>query len=64
MRLNPSEKLEIIRLVEGAELGVNKTLLQLGINKSTFYNLSQIKQSLENNCCKGQIMLFHNKGFD
>ena len=38
MRLNPSEKLEVIRLVEGSDLGVNKTLVQLGINKSTFYN--------------------------
>lgn len=38
MRLNPSEKLEIIRLVEGSDLSVNRTLQQLGINKSTFYN--------------------------
>ncbi|MBN8720493.1 MAG: helix-turn-helix domain containing protein [Sediminibacterium magnilacihabitans] len=38
MRLNPSEKLEIIHLVEGSDLSVNRTLRQLGINKSTFYN--------------------------
>jgi putative transposase len=44
MRLKPSEKMEIIRLVEGSELGVNKTLRQLGINKSTFYNWYHLYQ--------------------
>ena len=38
MRLTSSEKQEVILLVERSELGVNKTLAQLGINKSTFYN--------------------------
>lgn len=38
MRLTAAEKQEIIKLVEHSELGVNRTLLQLGINKSTFYN--------------------------
>jgi transposase InsO family protein len=38
MRLTASEKQEIIWLVERSELGVNRTLAQLGINKSTFYN--------------------------
>ena len=38
MRLTAPEKTEIIRLVEGSELSVNRTLQQLGINKSTFYN--------------------------
>lgn len=38
MRRSASEKLEIIRLVEGSELGVKRTLEQLGINRSTFYN--------------------------
>src|SRR5271170_1819435 len=37
MRLSAAEKEEIIRMVEGSELGVNKTLKQLGIHKSTFY---------------------------
>ena len=37
MRLKVSEKEEIIKLVEGSDLGVNRTLLQLGINMSTFY---------------------------
>lgn len=37
MRLTASEKQEIIMLVERSQIGVNKTLLQLGINKSTFY---------------------------
>lgn len=37
MRLTAAEKQEIIKLVEHSELGVNRTLLQLGINKSTFY---------------------------
>lgn len=30
--------MEIIRLVENSELGIKRTLLNLGINKSTFYN--------------------------
>ena len=38
MRLAPSEKAEIISLVERSDLSVNRTLKQLGINKSTFYN--------------------------
>ena len=38
MRLTTSEKEEIIRLVDRSELGVNKTLRELGIHKSTFYN--------------------------
>lgn len=38
MRVSASEKEEIIRLVDRSELGVNKTLRELGIHKSTFYN--------------------------
>lgn len=38
MRRSVSEKLEIIKLVEGSDLGVKRTLEQLGINRSTFYN--------------------------
>ena len=37
MRLSASEKEEIIRMVDRSELGVNKTLRELGIHKSTFY---------------------------
>jgi len=37
MRLNQSEKFEIIQLVEKSELGVNATLKEFGIHKSTFY---------------------------
>ena len=38
MRFNRDEKLEIIKLVEGSDLGVNRTLKELGIHKRTFYN--------------------------
>jgi len=38
MRFTASEKLEIIRLVEDSELGVRRTLKELGIHRSTFYN--------------------------
>lgn len=37
MRTTQSEKMEIIRIVENSELGVIRTLKELGINKSTFY---------------------------
>ena len=37
MRLNQSEKFEMIQLVERSDLGVNATLKELGIHKSTFY---------------------------
>ena len=37
MRRSASEKLEIIRIVESSELGVKRTLEELGINRSTFY---------------------------
>ena len=39
MRYPASEKLEIIRLVEGSSLSVKRTLAQLGILRSTFYGL-------------------------
>jgi transposase InsO family protein len=42
MRITPSEKQEIIRLVERSELGVNRTLKELGIHKSTFYKWHHI----------------------
>ena len=38
MRFTASEKQEIIHTVVRSELGVNKTLREIGINKSTFYN--------------------------
>ena len=38
MRYSPSEKLEIIRIVEDSELSVRQTLKELGIHRSTFYN--------------------------
>ena len=37
MRFTRQEKYEIIQLVEGSDLGPNRTLCELGINKSTFY---------------------------
>lgn len=37
MRLSQSEKMEIIRIVERSEIGVVRTLKELGINPSTFY---------------------------
>ena len=37
MRYPPSEKLEIIRLVEQSHLPVKRTLAQLGIARTTFY---------------------------
>lgn len=38
MRFTQDEKYEIIRIVEDSELGVNRTLRELGIPKPTFYN--------------------------
>jgi len=37
MRYSQAEKMEIIRIVEASELGVKRTLEELGINRSTFY---------------------------
>ncbi len=37
MRHSPSEKLEIIRVVEESSLGVKRTLRELDVNRSTFY---------------------------
>jgi putative transposase len=37
MRYSPSEKAEIIRLVEASHLPAKKTLEKLGIPRSTFY---------------------------
>lgn len=38
MRFTQQETYEIIRIVEDSELGVNRTLKELGISKRTFYN--------------------------
>ena len=38
MRRSASEKLEIIQIVQGSELGVKRTLEELGINRSSFYD--------------------------
>jgi len=38
MRHSQSEKMAIIRVVENSSLGVNRTLSELDINRSTFYN--------------------------
>lgn len=37
MRHSQSEKMEIIRIVENSSLGVKRTLVELDINRSTFY---------------------------
>lgn len=37
MRYSRAEKMEVIRIVEASELGVKRTLAELGINRSTFY---------------------------
>jgi transposase InsO family protein len=38
VRLQASEKLEVIRLVEGSELSARRTLKELGVPRSTFYS--------------------------
>jgi putative transposase len=38
MRFTASEKEELIRMVVHSEIGVNRTLREIGLNKSTFYN--------------------------
>ena len=38
MRFTQTEKHEIIQLVEGSSIGVNRTLKEIGIHKRTFYN--------------------------
>jgi transposase-like protein len=37
MRFTQAEKMELIQIVRESELGVNRTLKELGIHKSTFY---------------------------
>lgn len=37
MRYTQSEKMEIIRLIDGSNSSANKTLKELGVNSSTFY---------------------------
>ena len=37
MRVSASEKLELIRLVEGSSLSVRRTLAEIGLPRSTFY---------------------------
>ena len=37
MKYSRAEKFEIIRLVEQSDLGVRRTLDQIGVSKSSFY---------------------------
>jgi putative transposase len=37
MSLSAAEKLEVIRLVEGSELPVRRSLRELGVSRSSFY---------------------------
>jgi putative transposase len=37
MRFSQSEKMEIIQIVQDSEIGINRTLRELDIHKSTFY---------------------------
>src|SRR5215475_8272735 len=37
VRLTAAEKAEVIRLVEGSDLSVRRTLAELGVHRSTFY---------------------------
>ena len=37
MRVSASEKLELIRLVEGSSLSIRRTLAEIGLSRSTFY---------------------------
>jgi putative transposase len=37
MRYGQSEKMEVIRIIEGSGLGVKQTLREMGINRGTFY---------------------------
>ena len=39
MHYSQTEKYEIIQLVEKSDLGVSRTLRELKVNKTTFYNL-------------------------
>ncbi len=38
MRYSQSEKMEVIRLVEGSPVSIKQTLAELNINRSTFYD--------------------------
>jgi transposase-like protein len=41
VRVSASEKLELIRLVEGSALSVRQTLREIGLPRSTFYTWYQ-----------------------
>ena len=41
MRLSQAEKMEIIRIVEGSQLSLRRTLRELGVGRSTFYGCYQ-----------------------
>jgi putative transposase len=38
MKYSQSEKMEIIRMVEGSDLSVRRTLRQIGVSRSSFYS--------------------------
>ena len=46
MRYPASEKLEIIRLVEGSSLPVRRTLKKIGIPRATFYRWYDLYRSV------------------
>jgi predicted DNA-binding protein (UPF0251 family) len=44
VRLTAAEKREVIRLVEGSDLSVRRTLHELGVSRSTFYARGIVKR--------------------
>ena len=49
MRLTAQEKQEIIKLVEGSDMGIHRCLQHLGIAKSTFSQLFHFPLNNEKN---------------
>jgi ACT domain-containing protein len=51
MRRSVGEKMEIIRIVEDSQLSVKRTLQELGISRSTFYEwysrVKNVRKSLK-----------------
>ena len=56
MRYPASEKLEIIRLVEGSSLPVRRTLKKIGIPRATFYRWYDLYRSVGPECPSGNIL--------
>ncbi len=61
MRFSQQEKYAIIRLVDGSDLSANRTLMELGLHKRTYYNWYARYLEGGYDGCSGRLLPLHHR---